>query len=88
LILIWLTFDVGRASVQGGFKILTPTGVLGALAGYQVTVLRRKGRGIVGPYDDWSRFFGSWMTVVIGIIVLAGSIGIAWLIKVIYDAVV
>jgi hypothetical protein len=86
LIVIWLSIDLGRATAEGGLKVLTPIGALGAFLGYQITVKRRKARGINGPYDEWSKFFGSWLSIAIGMIVIAGAFGIAVLIKLAYDA--
>lgn len=85
LIVIWLSIHSGRATAEGGLKLLTGAGALGAYEGYAITVKRRRARGIKGPHDEWSKFFSSWIFLVLAMIVVAGSFGIAVLIKVVYD---
>ena len=87
MIVIWLSIDSGQATVAGGTKLLMWVGVLGALLGYEITVKRRQARGISSPYDEWSKFLGSWMCSLIGMIVIAGSFGIAFSIAIVYDAI-
>src|SRR6266566_1926341 len=78
---ILLSIHAGRASAVGGLKLLTSAGILGILLGYEIAVWRRKRRGIAGPYDEMSRFIGSWMAGVLVVILLAGSFGLALAIK-------
>jgi hypothetical protein len=83
-----LSINSGRASATGGLKLLTPVGALGAYLGYVLAVKRRKALGISGPHDEWSKFFGSGTFFVVALIVIAGSFGLAVLIKVVFDALV
>ena len=54
----------------------------------EVEVRRRKALGVSEPLDEWAQFFGSWVFMLLAMIVLGGSLGISTLVALIYDTVV
>jgi hypothetical protein len=86
-ITVALSLHAGAASATGGLKVLAGLGALGAYFGYHITVRRRRSRGVTGPLDEWAKFVGSATFAVIAVVVIAGSCGLAVLIKIVLDPV-
>jgi hypothetical protein len=83
---VLLSLHAGQASASAGLKLLASAGALGAYLGYWITVQRRKARGVHGPLDDWPTFATSGTFLLIALIVLAGALAFALLIKLVLDA--
>jgi hypothetical protein len=88
LCVLGLSIRIGYASAAEGMKYLAVLSGIGVYLGYRIAVKRRRALGIVGHYDEWPKFFASWMGVTFAVIVIVGSIEIAKLIKSVFDAVV
>src|SRR5262249_31909561 len=86
LLTVVLSARAGRASAAAGLEILASLGALGAYLGYCVAVRRRRARGVSGPLRAWPKFLGSGTFALLALVVLAGSFGLAVLIKVVFDA--
>lgn len=87
IIVVGLTMNSGHPSAQGGLQMLFVTEGCGAYFGYLVTVRRRHRRNIRGPYDEWSKFFGSGLCLLIGLMVISSSFAIATGITIAYSAI-
>jgi len=86
LVVVLLILATGRFEAAAGLKVLAGAGAIGAILGHQVTLRRRRARGIRGPLDDWKRFLTSWTGFAIGMIVIFGSFVLAILILVVRNA--
>jgi hypothetical protein len=77
---------VGGFGAKFGFQSVFGLGLLGVIAGYKLTVVRRRARGVAGPFDEPRRFYRSSQAWVIATVLLFGSFALSSLSAEVYRA--
>jgi hypothetical protein len=68
-----MSIRAGDFNEQAAFQILTCTGAIGAMIGFEIAARRRKALGGGGMAEEWKRFWGTLPFYGLGAIVLGGS---------------